>query len=82
MRYKKNGLDTDRIAIANGRRFGSAVERNRVRRVIREVFRTHSRIGIGTSGHVDIVFTQYKILKDVPKTEIAERVRHLFDQIA
>jgi ribonuclease P protein component len=78
-RYAKNRLHVSRIAIANGRRWGSAVERNRVRRIAREVFRVWSKDEPG--GSVDIVLTQYRVLRDVSGKEIARRVRRLFDQI-
>ncbi|MDR2733191.1 MAG: ribonuclease P protein component [Spirochaetota bacterium] len=80
-RYAKNGLMNSRIAIANGRRWGCAPERNRVRRIAREVFRVWVSVPRDTQGCVDIVVTQYAALRGVSGSEIAHRVRRLFDQI-
>jgi ribonuclease P protein component len=81
LRYVKNGLICSRIAIANGRRWGCAPERNRVRRIAREVFRVWASVPQDMQGCVDIVITQYAALRGVPGLEIAHRVRRLFDQI-
>jgi len=78
-RYAKNTVHVNRIAIANGRRWGNAVERNRVRRIAREAFRVWP--GNKAAGSVDIVITQYRVLRDVPGKEIAHRFRRLFEQI-
>jgi ribonuclease P protein component len=37
-----NALDHDRFAISTSRRLGGAVERNRVRRRLREILRRHA----------------------------------------
>jgi len=81
IRYAKNGLICSRIAIANGRRWGCAPERNRVRRIAREVFRVWASVPQDARGCVDIVITQYAALRGVSGLEIAHRVRRLFDQI-
>ncbi len=41
--YKKNNLGYDRLAVVVNKKFGSAVERNRARRRIREIFRLFRR---------------------------------------
>ncbi len=41
IRFVPNGRDHDRFGISTGRRLGGAVQRNRVRRRIREVLRHH-----------------------------------------
>ena len=43
VRYRRNDLGRDRFGISTGRRVGSAVIRNRVRRRIREVLRRMDR---------------------------------------
>ena len=49
---KSNGLAFPRIGIAAGKRYGNAVERNRARRIVREIFRRKIR---HTLESVDIV---------------------------
>lgn len=39
---RKNGSESNRLGIATGKRFGNSVQRNRVKRLIRESFRAHS----------------------------------------
>ena len=55
-----NGLDVGRLGVAATRRFGGAVERNRAKRRIRELFRTRQDLVAG----LDIVV--------VPKRGFAE----------
>jgi ribonuclease P protein component len=43
VRARVNGLDHDRFGISTGRRVGTAVVRNRVRRRIREILRAWER---------------------------------------
>jgi len=40
-----NGLTRPRLGIAATRKFGSAVQRNRAKRLVREVFRKHKPVG-------------------------------------
>jgi ribonuclease P protein component len=54
--YKPNGLDYSRFAVCPVRRYGKAVERNRVKRIFRELFRImKDRIKSG----YDIVLVAY-----------------------
>jgi len=39
--YRKNNLGYDRLAVVVNKKFGSAVERNRARRRLREIFRLY-----------------------------------------
>jgi ribonuclease P protein component len=47
VRFVPNGRDHDRFGISTGRRLGGAVQRNRVRRRVREIVRRHAN----HSGH-------------------------------
>jgi len=48
VRFVPNGRDHDRFGISTGRRLGGAVQRNRVRRRVREVLRrSHNDSGHG-----------------------------------
>jgi ribonuclease P protein component len=46
VRVRRNGLDRDRFGISTGRKVGSAVVRNRVRRRIREILRAWDHPGV------------------------------------
>jgi ribonuclease P protein component len=49
--YAKNGLDFPRLAVTLSGRYGSAVERNRYRRWMREKFRHHQQELAGLDLH-------------------------------
>ena len=54
--YKENGLGFSRFAVCPVRKFGTAVERNRAKRICREFFRTmKNRISVG----FDVVLVIY-----------------------
>lgn len=55
-----NHLEQGRLGVAATRKFGSAVDRNRAKRLVREIFRRHSRLTAG----FDVVV--------VPKREFPE----------
>lgn len=55
--FLKNSLDYDRLGMTVSRRIGNAVVRNRVKRRIRELFRTTRR---PASGFADIVVNARK----------------------
>jgi ribonuclease P protein component len=56
-----NGGATTRLGVAATRKLGSAVERNRAKRLAREVFRRH-KIGAG----LDIVIVPRREMLDAP----------------
>jgi ribonuclease P protein component len=41
--FRRNSLERDRFAVIVSKQNGNAVERNRIKRVFRELFRTHKR---------------------------------------
>jgi len=67
IRVAKNGLDFNRVAFTCVRRFGSAVQRNRAKRIAREIYRKYK--GNLYPGH-DLIFVLYpgeKAYRDVKK---------------
>lgn len=52
--YQKNTLDRPRLGITVSRKFGKAVRRNRVKRIIREFFRTNKTC-IHGMGDINII---------------------------
>jgi len=74
--FQEQGVS--RIAIITGKRWGNSVERNRLRRVSREVFRKWQ---CPQSFSVDAVISQYKTLRDVPGIRIAEIIKDLLGMI-
>lgn len=51
--YRSNGCGFDRLGLTVSRRFGGAVQRNRIKRIMREVFRTNPNRSEPT---LDLVF--------------------------
>ena len=56
--YKKNSTDLSRMAVTTPRNYGNAVERNRTKRIIREVFR-RIKEQLKEGGY-DLLFVVYK----------------------
>ncbi|MBO7430997.1 MAG: ribonuclease P protein component [Spirochaetia bacterium] len=56
--YKENGTGLSRMAVTTPRNYGNAVERNRTKRIIREVFRKIKE-QLKSNGY-DILFVVYK----------------------
>ena len=56
--YMKNGTGTSRMAVTTPKNYGNAVERNRTKRIIREVFR-NIKEQLKTDGY-DLLFIVYK----------------------
>ena len=78
LRYRFQEQGVSRIAIITGKRWGNSVERNRLRRVSREVFRKWQ---CPQSFSVDAVISQYKTLRDVPGIRIAGIIKDLLGMI-
>ena len=78
MRYRESDKEVSRIALTTGRRWGNAVERNRIRRIAKEVFRKWQ---CPESFVVDIVFTQYRILSGLPGSQIASLFENLLKSV-
>ncbi len=50
---RKNGLDHNRVGISTSRKYGNAVQRNRIKRILKELYRAYeSNIAVGR----DLVF--------------------------
>ena len=74
IRFVPNALDHDRFGISTGRRLGGAVQRNRVRRRVREVLR-HSP---NDSGHGwDILIVARPASVDASFAELRSTVERL-----
>ena len=73
-----NNKDYCRLGIMIGKKSGNAVERNRIKRIIREVFR-HQHVRYG--GRYDFVITQYAKMKEKSKKEIAGIIETLFNLV-
>ena len=56
--YKKNDTGLSRMAVTTPRNYGNAVERNRTRRIIREVFR-NIKEQLKSDGY-DLLFVVYR----------------------
>jgi ribonuclease P protein component len=73
--YRSNDLNTSRLLITLRKKFGTAVERNRARRLVKEAYR-NQKYGI-RSGY-DIAFVVYR--KGMSYAETAEALISLLKQ--
>lgn len=64
-----------RLGIAATRKMGAAVERNRAKRLVREVFRHHK-----PAGAIDVVVVPRREMLDVPIGRIEAEFRTLLDR--
>lgn len=67
--------DVARLGIAATRKFGQSVERNRAKRLIREVFR-HQKPASG----VDVVVVPRRVILEAPYATIEAEFRSLLDR--
>lgn len=75
---RRNGLLQSRVGIAVPGRLGKAVDRNRIRRRIREVFRSLPDIPAG----VDVVVVAKSSAKDARFAELIEGAQDLVQRTA
>jgi len=78
LRYRKNGLDFPRLGVVIGKKSGNAVERNRLRRIFREVFRQKRNTEILD---VDLLVTLYKPLDNLNNEQVRGVFSHLLSKI-
>lgn len=70
-----NGGDRPRLGVAATRKLGSAVERNRAKRLAREVFRRHR-----PDAGIDIIVVPRRDILDAPFTRLEADYRSLLDR--
>lgn len=79
VRYRENGLITSRLGMMISKKAGNAVERNRIRRVLRDVFRQRTEY---RSLPVDILVALYRTMQQLNNKELAAVFSELLDTIA
>ena len=75
LRYRRNGLDRTRYGISTGRRVGSAVVRNAVRRRLRTVLR---QLDPGVAPGWDVLLVLRPAAAGVTQAELDQALRQLF----
>jgi ribonuclease P protein component len=75
---RRNGLSRSRVGIAVSGRLGKSVDRNRIRRRIREVFRSLPDVPAG----VDIIVVAKGPAKDVEFADLVQGAQDLIRRVA
>lgn len=75
-----NRLGTARLGLVASRKLGHAVQRNRAKRLVRDLFRRHKH-DLGTSGHDLVVIPRRELLdaaRDMLEADYRSVLRRLF----
>ncbi|MFZ7119743.1 MAG: ribonuclease P protein component [Eubacteriaceae bacterium] len=74
MYYRKNGYDYNRLGITVSKKIGNSVERNRVKRLIKESYRiNHANYKCG----YDIIFIARLSIKNATFKNVESALKHL-----
>lgn len=74
--WRKNSLGYDRLAVVVNKKYGSSVERNRGKRLMREAFRLERR-----DKGIDAVIYLKASLKNIPFSELRRVLKECMEEI-
>lgn len=75
MVVKKNNLQGTRVGFSVNKKYGNAVERNRIKRQLREIIRIHYKT---MKKGYDIIIIPKKNTKEMNYTQLEKSIKHLF----